>query len=200
MRQTLRLHWLMMLVALVGANLRAEPVLAQAQVATLDEMRGLLSPGDLISVVQTAGAPVRGQLMRFGDADLDIRTEARADAGRPSQRPIVTVPRSAIQSLERYRDSSRNGALIGAAIGGGVVLAMFVYGAAVDYNEIDEWGPTYLAIGAVYSGIGALAGWGIDFAHSKPRIRFDASSPSTFEIRVIPSLSRRQGVALVVSF
>jgi hypothetical protein len=190
----------MMLVAVVGAGLRADPVLAQAQVATLDEMRVILSPGDLISVVQTAGAPVRGQLMRFGDADLDIRTEVRAAAGRSSQRLVLTVPHSAIQSLERYRDSSRNGALIGAAIGVGVTLAMFVYGAVVDFNEIDEWGPSYLVFGGIFSGIGALAGWGIDFAHSKPRIRFDASSPSILKIRVIPSLSPRQGVALAVSF
>jgi hypothetical protein len=200
MRATLRFHWLMMLVAIVGVDLCAEPLLAQAHVATLDEMRGLLSPGDLISVVQTAEAPVIGQLMRFGDADLDIRAETRAAGGRPGQRLVVTVPRSAIQSLERYRDSSRNGALIGAAIGGDVGLAMFVYAAAVDVNEIDEWGPTYLALGGAFSGIGALAGWGIDFAHSKPRIRFDASSPSTFEIRVMPSLSRGQGVALAISF
>jgi hypothetical protein len=196
----MRLHWLMMLVVVAGANLRAAPVLAQAHVATLDEMRGLLSPGDLISVGQTAGAPVTGQLMRFGDADLDIRTEAQAAAARPSQRLVVTVPRSAIRTLERYRDSSRNGALIGAAIGGGIVLAMFVYAAAVDFNEIDEWGPTYLAFGGIFSGLGALAGWGIDFAHSKPRIRFDAASTSTLEIRVIPSLSRGQAVALAISF
>ena len=196
----MRLHSMMMLVVVVGANLRAEPVLAQAHVATLTEMRGLLSPGDLISVVQTAGAPVTGQLLRFGDADLDIRTEAQATGVRQSQRLVITVPRSAIQTLERSRDSSRNGALIGAAIGGGVVLAMFVYAAAVDFNEIDEWAPTYLAFGGIFSGIGAVTGWGIDFAHSKPWIRFDVSSPSTLEIRVIRSLSRGPGVALAVSF
>jgi len=188
------------LIAVAGIYLRGAPVLAQASIATLDEMRKAVSPGDVISVVETTGASVRGQLVRFGDADLDIRTGARDAAGHPSQRLVVTVPRSAIQSLERPRDSSRNGALIGACVGGGFVLAMFVYAAAVDANEMDEWGQGYLAAAGAFSGIGALAGWAIDRANSKPHIRFNAESPRASTIRVVPQLSRGPGVRLVMLF
>ena len=90
--------------------------------------------------------------------------------------------------------------LIGAGIGGGFSLAMFVYAAAVDYNEIDEWGPTYLAAGGIFTGLGALAGWAIDRAHSKPQIGFDAPFPGTVTLRAAPLRSRGPGMAMVLSF
>jgi hypothetical protein len=166
----------------------------------LDELRRELSPGDFISVVQTTGESVRGRLRRFGDTDLDLQAETKQD--NPEQRrPLdLKILLSAIQSLERPRDSSRNGALIGAGIGGCLTLAMFVYAAAVDYNEINEWGLTYLAAGGIYTGLGALAGWTIDRAHSRPHIRFDAPSPGTVTIRAVPLLSGGQGMAMVLSF
>ena len=122
------------------------PALAQVQVATLEELRLELSPGDFISLVQTTGDSVRGRLVRFADTALDIRTETRQVTGK--QHLDVTVPLGTIRSLERPRDSSRNGVLIGAGVGAGVSLGTFIYAAAVDYNEIDEWGPIYLAMGA----------------------------------------------------
>jgi hypothetical protein len=174
--------------------------LAQVPVATLDELRRELRSGDFISVVQTTGDSVRGRLRRFGDADLDIQAETRQPPGQQRRLLDVTIPRSAIQSLERPRDSSRNGALIGAGIGGGFVLAMFVWAVSVDRNEIDEWGPSYLAAGGMYTGIGALAGWAIDRAHSRPYVRFEAPATATTTIRAVPVLSRGPGMALVVSF
>ena len=174
--------------------------LAQARVATLDDLRRELRPGDFISVVQTAGESVSGRLRRFGDTDLDIEAENRPTAGQHQRLLDVTIPRSAIQSLERPRDSSRNGALIGAGIGGGFALTMFVWALSVDRNEIDEWASSYLAGGGICTGIGALAGWAIDFAHSRPHVRFDAPATGTMTIRAVPLLSRGPGIALVVSF
>jgi hypothetical protein len=174
------------------------PTLAQVQIATLDELRRELSPGDVISLVQTTGDSVRGRLVRVADTALDIRTETRQVTG--TQHVAITVPLGTIRSLERPRDSSRNGVLIGAGIGAGVSLGIFVHAAAVDYNEIDEWGPLYLAMGAVYTGVGALVGWAIDSAHSKPHVRFNAPTAQTMRIRVAPLLARRKGMALVLSF
>jgi hypothetical protein len=172
------------------------------RVATLDELRRELSPGDFISVVQTTGDSVRGRLRRFGDTDLDIQAETRVTAGIQRRHLIqdVTLPLSALRSLERPRDSSRNGALIGAGIGGGISLAMFVWAFSVDRNEMDEWGPGYLAGAGFCTGLGALAGWAIDRAHSKPHVRFEAPSTGTVTIRAVPLLSRGPGMALVVSF
>lgn len=175
------------------AILGPSPALAQARAVTFEEMRRALSPGDLISVVQTKGDSITGRLRRIGDTDLDLQP---ATPGSPTP---LKIPLSAIQSLERPRDSSRNGALIGAAIGGGFWLAMFAYAAAVDFNEIDEWAGVYVAAGAISGGIGALAGWAIDRAHSKTHIRFDAR-PGTLSFRVVPRVSRGWGMTMVLSF
>jgi hypothetical protein len=184
-----------LVVALVIIEM--SPALAQVRQTTLEELRHELSPGDFISVVQTSGETVSGRLVGFGDTALDIRSEIREATGK---RLDITVPLTTIRSLDRPRDSSRNGMRIGAAVGGGLVLGMFVYAAAVDYNEIDEWAPMYLGMGAVYTGVGALVGWAIDSAHSKPHVRFNASTAETIRIGVAPLLARRKGLAVVMSF
>jgi hypothetical protein len=191
-----RLRLPALIVALV--TIGGLPALAQVREATLEQLRHELGPGDFISLVQTSGESVTGRLVGFGDSALDIRSEIREDTVK--QRLNITVPLATIRSLERPRDSSRNGLLIGAGIGGGFVLGMFVYAAAVDYNEIDEWAPMYLAMGAVYTGVGALVGWAIDSAHSKPRVRFNAPSTETIKIGVAPLLARRKGMAFVMAF
>jgi hypothetical protein len=190
----LRLPALIVALAMIGTS----PALAQVRLTTLEEIRHELSPGDFISVVQTSGESVSGRLVGFGDSVLDIRSEARETAGK--QRRDVTLPLDSIRSLERPRDSSRNGLRIGASVGGGVSLGMFIYAAAVDSNEIGEWAPMYLAMGALYTGVGALVGWAIDSAHSKPHVRFNAPSAETTKIGVAPLLARRKGMAVVISF
>jgi hypothetical protein len=185
-------------VIVVLVVIGAAPARAQVRQTTLEDLRRELSPGDVISLVQSSGETVSGRLVSFGDTALDIRSDIRRATG--TQRLDITVPLATIRSMERPRDSSRNGLLIGAGIGGGLVLGMFVYAAAVDYNEIDEWAPMYLAMGAVYTGVGALVGWAIDSAHSKPHVRFNAPSAETMRIGVAPLLARRKGMAVVMSF
>lgn len=174
------------------------PALAQVRTATLEELRRELSPGDSISLVQTTGEPVSGRVVRVEDTALEIRTEIRDAAGK--QRLDVTVPLSTIRTLERTRDSLRNGIGIGAGVGAGVTLGMFIHAAAVDYNEIDEWAPMFLALGGVTTGVGALVGWAIDAARSKPHVRFNVAAPGAMEIRVAPLVARRKGMAVAVSF
>jgi hypothetical protein len=190
----LRLPAVIVALVMMGTS----PALAQVRAVTLEELRHELSPGDFISLVQTTGETVSGRLVRVEDTGLDIRSEIRQATGK--QRLDVTIPLGAIQSLERPRDSSSNGARLGAGVGAGVALGMFTYAAAVDYNEIGEFAPAYLAIGALYTGVGALLGWAIDAAQSKPHLRFNAPSAKTMTIRVAPLLTRRKGMALVMSF
>lgn len=172
MRFTAPFRGLPVLVTIVALNLvGAASAAAQARV-TLDEARREVSVGDRVSIAAEGGT-MTGRVARFGDTDLRLVIDSpRGAVG--SRRPIeVTIPLSALRSLERPRDSTKNGALVGAGIGAGSALAMFMYALAVDRNEVDEWGPTYLGIGGVLTGVGALAGWAIDRAHSKRHIRFD---------------------------
>ena len=171
--------------------------LAQPRALTLDEMRRELKPGDEVSLVLATDAPLKGRLLRIGDTDLDVRADRRQPSG---ERLKIAIPLASIRSLERPRDSVRNGTLIGAGAGAGVGVAMFVVAAAVDYNEIDEWAPAYLVGGAVATAAGALIGWAMDAARSKPHVRYDASPVAAARIRVVPVFSRGAGVAVVMSF
>ena len=175
------------------------PCIAQTRVSALEELRNALAPGDLITVVSADGQPIAGRLLRFGEADLDLQVVNKP--GSPERRPRnVTMPLGAIQSLERRRDSVRNGAAIGAGIGAGFGAAMFTHAYVIDRNEIDEWAPLYLGAAVVYTGIGALIGWAIDAARSKPHITFEPSPQGKAKVRVQPVYLRGRGIALAVSF
>ena len=153
----------------------ASPAIAQTRVTSLEELRHELAAGDLITIVTSAGQPVAGRLVRLGDVDLEVQLVNKR--GRREHGPgDLTIPMNAIQSIERPRDSARKGAKIGAGIGAAYGAAMFVHAIVIDRNEMDEWAPFYAGATAVSCGIGALIGWAIDAARSKPHIRFDASS------------------------
>jgi hypothetical protein len=164
-------------------------------VASLEDLRRELAVGDFITVVPDGGQPVAGRLIRLGSGDLDVRfVHKRTSQERGSG--VTTIPLTAIQSLERPRDSARNGAAIGAAIGAGFGAAMFVHAVVVDRNEMDEWVTSYVGGAAVCTAIGALIGWATDAANSKPHIRFDAFSRGRKKVSVQPLYSRGRGIGL----
>jgi HAMP domain-containing protein len=178
---------------IVGFGLISVPAsIAQPRLTSLEELRRELATGDFITVVPADGQPVAGRLMRLGNVDLDIRL-----AGTPRR---VTIALDAIQSLERPRDSARNGAAIGASIGAGFGGALFVHAIVIDRNEIEEWAPVYAGVAAVCTGIGALIGWAMDAARSKPPIRFDVPSEGRPKLSAQPVYSRGRGIAITVSF
>jgi hypothetical protein len=76
---------------------------------------------------------------------------------------------------------------------------MFLTAFVIDRNEIDEWAPFYLGATAVCTGIGALIGWAVDAARSKPHLRFDAPVRSP-TLNVQPLRSRGVGIGLAVAF
>jgi hypothetical protein len=186
-----------LIVAVCGVG--ESPCIAQTRVTSLHELRGTLTAGDLITIMPTDGQPLIGRLTRLGEADLDLRVvEKRTPLQRGPRH--VTMALDAIQSLERRRDSVRNGAAIGAGIGAGFGAATFTYAFAIDRNEIDEWAPLYVGAAVVYTGIGALIGWAIDASRSKPHITFEPSAEAPTKVSVQPVYLRGRGIALAVSF
>lgn len=175
------------------------PSIAQTRLTSHEALRTELLPGDRIVVVPASGRPVSGRLMGVDAFELQLRLEKPSPSvGGPTD---VTIPLDTIQSLERPRDPAGDGAVIGAGIGAGFAGAMFARAIVIDRNEMDEWASLYLGVAAVFTGIGALVGWATDAAHSKPHIRFDASSEERTKITIGPAFSRgRVGIALAVSF
>ena len=185
-------------IAIGFGSIGVPTAIAQTNVTSLEQLRRELAKGDFITVVPAVGPPVAGRLVRFGDVDLEIRP-ARPRGSRERDPRDVTIALDALQSLERPRDSARNGAAIGAGIGAGYGGAMFLHAVVVDRNEMDEWAALYLGGAAVCTGIGALIGWAIDAANSKPHVRFAASAGGRTRVSVQPLYSRGRGIALAVS-
>ena len=198
MRSTAARAMLMLWISVIAfALMGASPVLAQTRVSSLDELRRVLDPGDLIVVVPSIGEPVAGRLTRLGDAHVDLRlVDTRISQGGGTR--DVSIALDAIRSIERRRDPVGNGATIGAGIGAGFGGAMFLYGAIIDRNELEEWAPLYLGVAAVCTGISALIGWAIDAANSKPHIKFESFTNGRTTIAVQPVYSRGRGIALGV--
>lgn len=202
-------HGLMTLLALASASAQtpdgsasSTPAAANSQLSAVTSMqlRQALSPGDLVFIVQTTGVPVKGRLLFVQDSGLVVGSDAQGTTGELGRHLNLTIPYSAIQSLDRPRDSSTNGALFGMGVGLGVWVPFFVHAVAVDRNEMDEWAAGYAVAGAIFAGVGAFAGWVIDTAHSKPHLQFVADSSASRRGLVQPVLARRPGVAVVVSF
>jgi hypothetical protein len=185
------------IVAAAMSAFAAQPASAQTTVTSIAALRSELAIADRITVVMTAGPPVSGRLIRFGDAELEIVADERTQQrGTPRQ---ITVGLDAIRSIERRRDSTRNGTALGAAVGAGIGGAMFVQALIIDRNEIDEWAGAYAGLAAISTGIGALVGWALDAGRSKPEVRYDAPQREGARLRVQP-LFRRDAIALAVSF
>ena len=177
----------------------AAPCIAQTRPTSLAELERELAGGDLITVVPASGQPIAGRVMRVTADSLEIRPAGKPAVQGTASRDL-TISLTAIQSLERPRDPVRNGALIGAGAGAGVGGAMFVAAFVVDRNEMDEWAPFYLGATAVCTGVGALIGWAVDAARSKPHLRFDAASGRSTTLRVQPLRSRGVGIGLAMAF
>lgn len=183
-------------VIIAFVSIGASPGNAQTRVTSLEELRRELAIGDVITVVPAVGQPVVGRLRRLGNVDIDLRLVDNRTRGPRD----VTLALDAIRSLERPRDSARNGMALGGGIGAAFSGAMWIHAMAIDRNEMNEWAPAYLGVTAVSTGIGALVGWAIDRMNSKPHIRFDSSAEGRTTVSVQPVSSGGRGIAVVMSF
>ena len=152
-----------------------QPSIASAQTnLTLDMLRTELEAGDVISVTPPDRETLKARVLRVSNTGLDLRL---LQPKPHEQNPYATLSLlfEEVRALERARDSARNGALIGAGIAASFTGAMFVRAVAIDRNEIGEWAPIYLAQGAALAGLGALVGFAVDAAFSRPHIRYESA-------------------------
>ena len=138
---------------------------------------------------------MRGFYPKYGGVVYTVRLDGKPLSGERQREVLISL--TEIRSIERPRDSTRNGTILGAAIGGSVGAAMIVHAMVVDRNEMDEWMPIYAGFTAVSTVVGGLIGWTIDRARSKPPVRFDAVPAKQSHLHVRPVVSRDR-VALFV--
>jgi hypothetical protein len=122
------------------------PAAALAQEGTAKPAPPLKSSEEVIVTQSASGQELRGYLL-----DLSPTTLAMLVNGQR-----VEVPLERVLRIEGRNDSVKNGAAIGAAVGGGLILLACQ----------GEIGADFCATAAVfYTGIGALMGAGIDALH-----------------------------------
>ena len=157
-----------------------------------------LSRGDTVSLVKVTGELVTGRVLRVDASEIEIRSERPLQKGRRAWVDL-SVPLDHVASLDRQRDPTSNGLLIGAGIGAGVGIGLLSYAYAVDANESDEWLGGYMITTAAFAGIGALVGWAVDAVHSKPHFRYRREEGAS-RIRVAPTFTQGPGLAVSVTF
>jgi hypothetical protein len=107
-----------------------------------------LPSSEAVIVTQsTSGQQLRGYLMQLSPTTLAILVDGRR----------VEVPLDNVLRIEGGNDSVKNGAAIGAAVGGG--LTALSCGQALGSSAI------CLTAAVFYTGIGALVGAGVDALH-----------------------------------
>lgn len=167
--------------AMVSATVGAQPV-----APSLAELKGLASAESRVTVTDTKGQEFRGTIVDASESMLSLRI------GRDIRRFDAPDVRSV---RVRKEDSLANGALIGAAVGGGLTSL------SVLDNECRDDPACYVAV-AVYAGIGALAGLGIDALIHGTVVAYSAPPPGARHLfTVAPMVTRgRTGVCLTLAF
>jgi len=120
---------------------------ASAQTSAND-LRGQVKEGQKVAVTDEQGRELRGRIVNVTTDSLTLARGDRREAVQYDQ--IVKIDRV---------DDLRNGALIGLGVG----LALFALDAVVSSENGITLNPAgYVVIGALYGGLGAGAGAGLD--------------------------------------
>jgi hypothetical protein len=177
--------------ALVGALSVATPAPSAAQepVRDFSQLNTQLRPGDTVWVTDAQGREVKGRILSLSHDALALEGGSARSFGAPD---VATI------SLRRH-DSLGNGALIGLGVGGGLTLVACLV--SVESSDAG-W---CVAAAAVYGGIGAGIGVGIDaLIPGKKILAYRAPAPggpARARLSIAPLVSpRAKGVAVSFAF
>ena len=167
---------------------------AQEPASSFDALVGRLEVGQWIWVTDTAGREVRGRLERISNDTLVLKDD---DVG-----PLAAANVRRIRV--RDRDSVKNGALIGLAVGGGMGTAWCIGAIADNSGDVDA--RVECAEGfTVFPALGALVGLAVDAViPGTMRVVYQASLPQAVSrpsllVRPLAS-SHMKGLAISLSF
>jgi hypothetical protein len=182
MRSTpLRSGLLGSVIVLFWATADAQPV-----ATSLAELEGLANAESKVTMTDTTGREFRGTFAEATESLLSIRIGNETRRFKAADVREVRV---------RKEDALANGALIGAAVGGGLTSLMFLD------NECRDDPACYAAV-AVYSGIGALVGLGVDALVHRSFVVYSApSAGARLRLTPIPRVARGlKGLWLTAAF
>jgi hypothetical protein len=160
--------------------------LAQPPTTTFDQLRLIVGKGDLVTVLDQTGTRSRGRI-------IDVRTDQLViDTGGSARSWSADELR---EIRRRTKDSVLNGAIIGAAISGGLTSLAYLD------NEC-RGDPVCAKAVVVYAVLGAAAGAGIDaLIHANRLIYRKAGDRATWSVAPVLSIdTRRAGVQLSIGY
>ena len=163
---------------------------AQAVASSFDQLSVLVKPGDKIRIVDTTGRAADGRIGKLSRDELTLVT--KAGARQLGERDVARI-------RQRRSDSLQNGAIIGAAAGAGYGLAVLALLASTD----DGGGPIPIGVVtgmAVFTGIGAAAGAGLDALIMRRQLIFQKPGGGNRTSISPLFLHGRRGVAVSVTF
>ena len=156
------------------------------QVSSLEALQVLANTNTRVTVTDNKGQAFRGTVVDVSERQLGLRI-----AGAVHQFPVGDI-----RSVRaRKEDTLRNGALIGAAIAGGLTSLVFLD------NECRDDPACYAGV-AIYTGLGALAGVGVDALIRREVLVYAGPAPAAPTVfTVSPFVVRgRRGVRLTIEF
>jgi len=153
--------------------------------SSLERLKALVPAHSTVTVTDRQGQEVRGTIDDASESGLSLRI------GGAIRRFVIADVRSV---HVRTNDSLLNGALTGAAVSGGLSSLMFLD------NECHTDPVCYQAV-AVYAGLGAIAGLGIDALIHGHVVVYTARPRVQNRVVVAPIVARGgKGVRLTLSF
>jgi hypothetical protein len=172
-------------------------VLAQEPATALDQLKILLKTGDKVTLMDLSGQSITGRIERISPDALDLRVKDKVQ---------TFAEKDLRQITQKKQDSIFNGLLIGAAVGFGATLPVYL-----SLAEDDEKGLAVAASalwGLIGSGIGALVDASVtqkQLIYFRPRNKvswsvrpFYFNSPSRFQNlgtgAFVPYSQRNMGV------
>jgi len=129
------------------ALLVPQSIRAQQVTSSFDELKSRISPGETISVTDSAGTTIKGKLESLSGSSVDIRIQ------RDRYAPPLRLTQTDVNSIVVKRfDPVWNGALIGLAIGAaaGVVIEL---GGRTQYQKFSGSGAISLGSITLITGL-----------------------------------------------
>jgi hypothetical protein len=177
------------IAVLIGLCMAA-PLAAAAQgvANSLQELRLLVRAGDTVTVTDTGGQQVSGKITDLSAASLALMVDGRPR--RFAESEVATVS-------QRRGDSLANGALIGLIVGAALPAIGLVVAVNRDDYDDDVSGGEVAAIIAIYGGLGAAVGVGIDALITRRQVIFERRSASGVTFAIAPIVGPTRAAARV---
>lgn len=161
----------------------AHAATAQGIAGSFEQLQLLVRPGEKVTVTDASGHEATGRIVDLSQSMLVLSVGGtRRELSEPDVREIQ----------QRRSDSLANGAIWGLAVGSTIAAGLV----AAFWEDSDDVGPAVGFI-ALYGGVGAGIGVGVDALIARRQVIYQRRSGSRVEVGFAPLVSPQRKGALV---